>query len=135
MKTEKRNIGDIGEDIIVKQFVKHGYKIFDRNYSRKWGEIDIIAKKDKVLHFVEVKTVTREINKIGSRGVSYETFSPEDHVNHAKKQRLARIVQTYLSENNVSSETLHQVDVAVVFLDFNKRKARINMIENIELFR
>ena len=115
------------------RFVKHGYKILDRNYLRKWGEIDVVAKKDKVLHFVEVKTVSREINKMKGRGVSYETFSPEDRVNYAKKQRLARIVQTYLSENNVSSETPYQVDIAIVSLDFYKRKAQINMIENIEL--
>lgn len=134
MKTEKRNVGDTGEDIVVKQLVKHGYKILDRNYSRKWGEIDVVAKKNKVLHFIEVKAVTQAIRKMSNRGVSYETFSPEDHVNYAKKQRLARIVQTYLSEKHVSSETPYQVDVAVVFLDFNIRKARISMIENIELF-
>jgi Holliday junction resolvase-like predicted endonuclease len=56
--TEKRKTGDLGEDIAERFLMKQGYRIVERNYLRKWGEIDIIAKKDGKLYFVEVKTVT-----------------------------------------------------------------------------
>ena len=48
--TEKQKVGRIGEDIACKFLMKHGFEVADRNYLRKWGEIDIIAKKRGVLH-------------------------------------------------------------------------------------
>lgn len=69
--TPKQIIGQIGENIAVKHLKKLGYKILDRNYRKKWGEIDIIAEKNeskslfqrvfkakKILHFIEVKSVS-----------------------------------------------------------------------------
>jgi len=56
--TEKRKTGDLGEDIAMMFLVKRGFKIVERSHLRKWGEIDIIAKKDDKLYFVEVKTVS-----------------------------------------------------------------------------
>ncbi len=48
MKTEKRIIGDIGEKVVVNFLLKKGYKIVEKNYLKKFGEIDIVAvlKKD-----------------------------------------------------------------------------------------
>lgn len=57
-KTAKRKIGDFGEDIAEMFLVKRGFKILERNHLRKWGEIDIIAKKSRRLYFIEVKTVS-----------------------------------------------------------------------------
>ena len=57
-RTNKRKIGDIGENIACMFLVKRGFKVIGRNYLKKWGEIDIIAEKQGILHFVEVKSVT-----------------------------------------------------------------------------
>ena len=57
-KTQK--IGEIGEKLACMFLMKHGFKVLDRNYRKKWGEIDIIAQKDDILRFIEVKTVSRE---------------------------------------------------------------------------
>ena len=51
----KRLIGNKAEDNAAKYLKKQGYKILERNYNLPCGEIDIIAKKDKTLVFVEVK--------------------------------------------------------------------------------
>ena len=40
--------------------MKRGFKIIERNYLKKWGEIDIVAVKNRKYYFVEVKTVSRE---------------------------------------------------------------------------
>lgn len=47
--------GEAAEDEVAKFLRENGYKIVDRNWKTKWCEIDIVAKKDKVIHFVEVK--------------------------------------------------------------------------------
>ena len=51
----KRLIGNKAEDKATKYLKKQGYKIIERNYNLPCGEVDIIAKKDKTLVFVEVK--------------------------------------------------------------------------------
>ncbi len=60
--TDKQKIGKIGEDCACKYLENAGYKIIDRNYLKKWGEIDIVAKKGKKIHFIEVKSVSRVIS-------------------------------------------------------------------------
>lgn len=120
--TDKQKVGQIGEKVACMFLEKHGYKIIDRNYRKKWGEIDIIAQKDKVLHFVEVKSVSRVTE-----------YNPEENVHPWKLKRLARATQTYLLENNVSDETEWQTDILAVFLDFNIKKAKFRFTENIIL--
>lgn len=56
MTKNKRETGDIGEEAVA-GFLEHsGYEILERNYTVRGGEIDIIARKDGTLCFVEVKT-------------------------------------------------------------------------------
>ena len=55
-------IGRLGEDIACRFLKEKGFKVVERNYWKKWGEIDIVAEKEGVLRFIEVKTVTRENN-------------------------------------------------------------------------
>jgi Holliday junction resolvase-like predicted endonuclease len=75
------DVGKIGEDTAARFLVKQGFMIVERNYWKKYGEIDIVAKKKGVIHFVEVKTVSCELNKSylkyeagKSRDVSRETW-------------------------------------------------------------
>ncbi len=54
-KPANKSIGQIAEDEAAKYLQNKGYKIIDRNWKTKYCEIDIIAKKDNVIYFVEVK--------------------------------------------------------------------------------
>ena len=58
--SETQKTGEIGENIAVKFLMKHGFSILDRNYTKKWGEIDIVAEKDNKISFIEVKSVSCE---------------------------------------------------------------------------
>ena len=124
-----RDIGRIGEDVACKFLMKQGFSIVERNYWKKWGEIDIIAQKSNTWHFVEVKTVRRE-NLVD---VSHETdeYSPEENVHPQKLKRLHRTIQTYLLEKDIEDEW--QLDVLAVFLDLEKKQARCRMTENVIL--
>src|SRR3989344_5563593 len=98
--SETQKTGEIGENIAVKFLVKQGFLIRERNYTKKWGEIDIIAEKNEKLFFVEVKSVSRET----LADVSHEAldqYHPEDNMHPWKLKRLARTIQTYLLSNKV----------------------------------
>lgn len=119
--SHNKQIGKLGENLATKFLMKRGFCILDRNYGKKWGEIDIVAEKDKIIHFVEVKTV------------SYETgdLRPEDNVHYWKYKRLSRVIQTYLLDKRVSYETEWQIDVLAVFVNIKKLKAKIKTIANV----
>ena len=112
--SEKRKIGDLGEKVIANFLMKKGYQILDRNYNKAYGEIDIVALKDDIVCFVEVKT--RKSIKYGY---------PREAVNYYKQQRIIRASQTYLMENNLT-DSIIRYDVGEVFTENRK----INYIEN-----
>ena len=111
----------------MKQIVKRYYRVIARNYRKNWGEIDIIAEKDGVLHFIEVKTVGHRFYEAG------DEYSPEDNVHPWKLQRLSKAIQTYLMENDIEDEKPWQVDVAAIFLDLERKTATIRMTFDVGL--
>ena len=126
--TENLRIGQVGENVACRFLVKHGFSLVERNYQKKWGEIDIIARKGKILHFVEVKTVSRKNVKELKEEV--DSFEPEENVHPKKLKRMSRIIQTYLIEKNIEEEKW-QFDVLAVFLDMENKQARVRVTENV----
>lgn len=123
MLTKKRVFGDLGEKIAKEYLEKQGYAIIDQNYSKRWGEIDIIAEtKEKELVFIEIKT--REV------GNNPSIFLPEDSVNFFKQQKIIKTAQTFLYENKYSDDTAWRIDVIAIEIDKNTRKAKIRHLEN-----
>lgn len=129
-RTEKRRLGDIGENIACVFLEKRGFEILERNYLRKWGEIDIITRKNGLVRFIEVKSVSRATStESGSRETSLDNYRPEDNMHPWKLKRLARAMQTYLLERKLDCDW--QLDLVTVKIDENTRRARVEMIENI----
>ncbi len=124
--------GAIGENVAVKYLEKKGFFVIDRNYRKKWGELDIVAQKDGLVHFVEVKTVSRT-----SFGGHFEqeinNYRPEDNMHPWKLKRLRRALQTYLLEKYKTKDPDWQFDLACIFLDQEKRVAKVKFIENLIL--
>ena len=85
--THQSQLGKIGEDIACEELVKKSYKIIERNFRRKWGELDIIAKApDKTLVFVEVKTVY---------AYSETGIQPEEQLTSAKLKKFKKAASLY----------------------------------------
>lgn len=81
------NFGKAGERQAAKHLQKSGYKILATNYRSRFGEIDIIAEKEGVLVFVEVKA------RSGARyGKGYESVRPD------KQAKLIKTAQAYMME-------------------------------------
>lgn len=72
------------------KLVKMGYKILDRNFRCKIGEIDIIAKEKNTLVFIEVRT--KSSNEFGV---------PQETVNIKKQKRIRRVAEYYLLKNKL----------------------------------
>jgi putative endonuclease len=128
-RTEKRKLGDIGENITCDYLKRHGFEILDRNYLRKWGELDIVAKKKNIIRFIEVKSVScktlpKDVNHVTSG------YRPEDNVHPQKLKRLSRAIQTYILERRLDNMDW-QLDIAIVRIDQTNRKARVEILENI----
>ncbi|OGI95530.1 hypothetical protein A2917_03180 [Candidatus Nomurabacteria bacterium RIFCSPLOWO2_01_FULL_42_17] len=121
--SERQKIGETGENVAVKFLMKHSFLILERNYTKKWGEIDIVAEKGGKLYFIEVKSVSY-VTDYNSR--------PEDNMHPWKLKRLARVIQTYLLSKNLD-EKEWQVDLLVVFLNLKDRTAKVKVVSDIIL--
>ena len=99
----KREIGDIGENEATKYLKKQKYKILERNYRKTYGEIDIIAEKDGVLCFVEVKT--RKNDEFGR---------PCEFVDFKKQEKIKKTAMSYICEKKI--DPLVSFDIIEVYL-------------------
>jgi len=117
--TYKSQLGKIGEDIACEYLVDNKYKIIERNFRQKWGEIDIIAKApNKTLVFVEVKTV-RDVEKLHSENDKQQNIgqiSAEDQLTGAKLTKLQRTASLYANHNPemVNDEKGWQIDLLAI---------------------
>jgi putative endonuclease len=116
LNTAKQALGKEGERIAERYLKKKGYKLIERNYRCKGGELDLIALDRRVVVFVEVKART---------GQGYG--SPVEAVEYHKQQRMIRAAQVFLSEKN-----LHQRDARfdVVGVSWPGGKPVVEHIEN-----
>lgn len=102
--------GNIAEERGCEYLRSQGFRIVERNVYNRFGEIDIIALKDNVIHFVEVKsaqTYAQAVNNITS----------------AKLQKLNRTIQTYLQKKRLDLD--YCIDAVIV------TDKAIEYIENI----
>ncbi len=125
-------VGKVGEEVAVKYLVQNGFEITERNYSKKWGELDIVALKDEKLHFVEVKTLSWDSVE-GESGEHMNRYRPEDNMHPQKLKRLARVTESYLASKRCAQGREWQFDVAAVFLDMERREARVKMLWDLIL--
>ena len=115
--TNKQKIGELGENLACGYLSGLGYSIVERNYLKKWGEIDIIANRANKLHFVEVKTVSREISTNNVIHETHDAYRAEDNLHPWKLQRLGRAVQSFLLDRNIPENMDWQFDIVTVTID------------------
>ena len=110
----------LGENMAAKYLRTKGYYILRRNYRVRGGEIDIIAKQNQTLVFVEVKT--RRQNAGGY---------PEEAVTPKKLKRMDLAIQNYLMQKRQPPKEM-RIDVISIELD-KLPLPRIHHLKNITL--
>jgi len=142
--SDSQKIGELGEDVACKFLIKHGFSILERNYTKKWGEIDIIAQKGEKRFFIEVKSKQVEsdfdfrlfdgqINETNRPAqTTIQSGRPEENMHPWKMKRLRRVVETYLISKRLGYVDW-QFDLLVVYLNIEKRLAKVKVVENVIL--
>ncbi len=119
MKTNARkSLGAFGESTAIKFLKDKGFQIITTNYRCRYGEIDIVAKDDYQLVFVEVRT---------KKGRSFGT--PEESVASKKQARMVIVAQTYIQEKHLEASDW-RIDVIAIEVDSKDRVKRIDVIQN-----
>lgn len=115
----KRSLGRLGESLAVKHLKNNGYRILDRNFKSKFGEIDITALDGNVLVFVEVKT--RWSEKFGP---------PEAAITPWKIRHIIKAGQYYKLLHPELPDAL-RLDAVAVELDLHGAVREIRITRNL----
>ena len=144
-----RSVGNLGEDIACKFLEKNGFVIAARNYRKKWGELDVVAREGDMLtrethknfsariHFFEVKSINVwSLDNIGgARG--FKGHNPEENVHSFKTKQIRRMIQTYMMESvdgvNGGVGMDFQFHVLCVYIDQKARRGRVRWLRDIVL--
>jgi putative endonuclease len=111
---QTKAIGDLGESAAEEYVRSQGYRILERNFRCRRGEIDIIGEDGGVIAFLEVKTRSPR---------SY--LPPADAVDADKRERIRRAAGTYLARYRDPSP--RRFDIVSVILDDRDRVVEIHL--------
>ncbi len=111
-KASTKKKGQEGERLAVRFLERQGYRILDRNYRNRLGEIDIVAEDRGVLVFTEVRTLK------ASAG-----HSPEETIQWKKQQRISRTALAYIQHKHLEDRPA-RFDVISVIFDGNRSTLR-----------
>lgn len=112
---EIKQLGNDGEQAVCSFLENEQFSIIQRNYSTRWGEVDIIAQRGEVLAFVEVKTR------------KHHYFSIASTVNRTKQQKIIKTAKYYVAVHQIQDKVI-RFDVAAVL--FNGAEHAIDYIPN-----
>ncbi len=119
MSILKQDLGKFGEVLACKYLERKGYKIIERNYHAKSGEIDIVATINDILVFIEVKTRT-----------NFTFGAPEEAIDYYKQQKLIKTVEYYLLKHRCFDQS-YRIDYIAIEIDKQTKKAKIKHEESI----
>lgn len=129
MTLETKQLGALGEKIAEEYLKKQGYKILDKNFRyRRYGEIDIIAKKGEDIVFIEVKTRLRSAS-FGGQAREDVPYNPEDNITYFKQKQLIKLAKLYLAKNHSLNDLPWQIDVIAVEINPNTNETHLRHIE------
>ena len=115
----RQSLGKFGEKLAADYLSKRGYRILERNFKARYGEIDIICTKDNTLIFVEVKT------RIGEK-----YGKPEESVTPKKLREIVKAAQYYKLTHDHLPEAL-RIDVIAIQLDDQNTVASFRHIQSV----
>ena len=118
MRNRRQHLGKQGECAAVRGLEARGYVILKSNHRTRYGEIDLVAEKNGVLVFVEVRA-----RSSGEYGL------PEESVTRAKRSHLIAAAEDYLQANQAEGRDW-RIDFVGLRMDSRGRVSSLDLIEN-----
>ena len=119
LKGDTKKLGIFAEGVARRYLLEKGYEILAANYKMNFGELDIVARKNGIVSFVEVKANKKY----------YEGFEPEMRVDPRKRDKLIKLATAYMLNKNLPEDPW-QIDIVSVIFDFENKKAQIKHFKN-----
>jgi len=119
VSTARVRLGQRGEELTATELSRRGYDIVARNWRCQTGEVDIVARRDSVWYFFEVRT---------RRGTEYGT--PEESLTATKQQRMVDVALTYLGKHDLL-DLDWRIGLAAVEIDRRGQLVRLELYESI----
>lgn len=111
-------VGKLGETKAAEYLSEKGYEIIERNYRTKFSEIDIVAKQNDFLVFVEVRSKSNE-----------DFGTPEETIDHNKINKISKNAEHYIASHNYDGRA--RIDaICIVFSDYGDL-LRLSHYDNI----
>lgn len=101
--------GSRAESAVASWLTTNGFCVLDKNWRRPWGEIDIVARKDDAIRFIEVKASKALV----------PGFEPYTRAGRQKMFKVERTARTWLAANGYGPDTPWQMDVISVIMEPN----------------
>ena len=117
--SDNKIIGAYGEQLACAYLERQGYEIIRRNYKASYKELDIVARKEDMLIFAEVKTRTSNWYGGGEEAVTYQ-----------KQQAMKKGIGSFLYRERVWHRDV-RADVITITIDKRRKTAKIKHYENI----
>lgn len=118
MNDYKIKLGRLGEIIAARFLEKNGFKVIDRNFYTRYGEIDLIAENGDEILFCEVKART-----------SSEYGYPEQAVDYYKIRKILKAIGVYLQARDLNK--FWRLDVISVEMNKADKKAKVKWFKNV----
>ena len=111
----RKELGRLGEEEAVQFLKKNGFRVLERNYRCRLGEIDLIVEKKGRISFVEVKTRR-----------SFQVVSPLELISAQKKRHISRVAQQYLAWKKLQDRP---AEFSLLIVDFSRPEPQFELIE------
>lgn len=118
MKNFNKDIGNLGEELSIEYLKCNNYKILSKNFRCSKGEIDIVAIKNSIISFVEVKS--RFFTSFGN---------PIEAITYSKELKIINSAKYYVFKNNLYNYNI-RFDVIEIIFDLNSTNYTLNYIED-----
>lgn len=114
----RQRLGSLGERLAVAELERRGYRVIERNFRSRLGEIDLVAEEGEDLVFIEVKT---------RRGTTHGL--PEEAVNSRKARKLQEVAFSYL-DGHALPECSWRIDVVAVQFSLEGKLEEIRVYQH-----
>ena len=117
--SHNQRIGMYGENLVKNYLIRHGYEIVGRNVKLSRQEIDIVARKDHLTVFIEVKTRISQFY-----GSAEEAFFP------TKAEQFRKGIEMFIKKNKLSADNI-RADLITVDINRIAKTAKIKHFKDV----